>query len=74
MNIAHIVAISRNGCIGNDNALPWRIGSDLKRFRQLTSGSVVIMGRKTFESLNSKPLPNRINIVLTRDVNFSTLR
>jgi len=63
-----IVAVSDNWGIGKDNDMLFRISSDLKRFREITTGHVVIMGRKTFESLpNKKPLPNRKNIVLTRD-------
>ncbi len=59
--------------IGKKNALPWYIPDDLKRFRQLTTGHTVIMGRKTFESIiqrNGKPLPKRTNIIVTRDTNF----
>lgn len=61
--------------IGKKNALPWYIPDDLKRFRKLTTGHAVIMGRKTFESIlqrNGKPLPNRTNIVVTRDPNFKS--
>ena len=59
-----ILAVSQNGVIGNDGKLPWKIPEDLKRFKKLTEGNVVIMGRKTYESIG-KPLPNRINIVLS---------
>jgi dihydrofolate reductase len=62
--IALIAAMARNRVIGIDNSLPWRLPADLKRFRELTSGHTVIMGRKTYESLG-KPLPNRRNIVIT---------
>lgn len=65
--INHIVATDLNGCIGKDEQMPWHISADLKRFRELTTGGVVIMGRKTFDSLGNKPLPNRINIILTRE-------
>lgn len=65
MKLYHVVAISKNGVIGKDNKLPWHFSSDLKNFKQLTTGSTLIMGRKTFESIG-KPLPNRRNIVLTR--------
>lgn len=64
--IALIAAVSDNGVIGVDNKLPWYIPDDLKRFKKLTSGNVVIMGRKTYESIG-KPLPNRINIVVSRN-------
>lgn len=63
-----ILATSKNGAIGNNNQLLFKQSDDLKRFKSLTTNNVVIMGRKTFESLNNKPLPNRINIVITRNV------
>ena len=66
-----IVAIAQNGTIGDKNALLWHITEDMRFFRTTTSGHPVIMGRKTFESLGSKPLPKRKNIVITRsDVEF----
>lgn len=65
-----VVAISRNGIIGRDGGLPWRLSSDLKRFKALTLGKPVIMGRKTFDSIG-KPLPGRPNIVVTRDESFA---
>ena len=61
-----IAAMSLNRVIGAGNAIPWHLPEDFKWFKQMTSGNVVIMGRKTFESLGNKPLPNRINIVLSR--------
>jgi dihydrofolate reductase len=67
--ISIIAAVSKNGVIGVDNKLPWDLPEDLKRFKELTTGNVVIMGRKTYESIG-KPLPNRINIVVTRDKDF----
>lgn len=70
IEVVHIVAHDLNGCIGNNGELPWHLPADLKRFKELTSGGVVVMGRKTFESLNCKPLPNRVNIVITNDLNF----
>ena len=63
--ISIIVAVSEDWGIGKDNELLWHISEDLKRFKRLTSGNVVIMGKKTWESLPKKPLPNRKNIVLT---------
>ncbi len=63
--ITIIVAVAENGAIGKDNRLLWRLSDDLKQFKTLTSGHAVIMGRKTFESIG-KPLPNRTNIVITR--------
>jgi dihydrofolate reductase len=62
-----ILAITKNGIIGIDNKIPWYIKADLQRFRELTSNHIVVMGRKTFESLPNGPLKNRINIVITRD-------
>ena len=67
-----ILAITKNGIIGIDNKIPWYIKADLQRFRELTSNHIVIMGRKTFESLPNGPLKNRINIVITRDTTKTT--
>jgi dihydrofolate reductase len=64
------VARSRNGVIGRNGALPWRLKSDLAIFRAVTMGKPVIMGRKTWESLPKRPLPGRTNIVLTHDGSF----
>lgn len=64
------VARSLNGVIGRDNDLPWRLKSDLQMFKAATLGKPVIMGRKTWDSLPRKPLPGRLNIVLTRDHKF----
>lgn len=66
MELVLVVARARNGVIGKDGAMPWHIPADLKRFKRMTVGKPVIMGRKTFESIG-KPLPGRHNIVLTRD-------
>ena len=69
--VSIIVAIAQNGTIGDKNSLLWHIKEDMRFFRTTTSGHAVIMGRKTFESLGSKPLPKRTNIVITRaDRNF----
>ena len=65
-----IVAKSKNNVIGKDNSLLWHISDDLKRFKELTTGHTIIMGRKTFESIG-KALPNRKNIVLTRNFDFN---
>lgn len=70
MKITLVAAIASNNVIGNNNSLPWDIPEDLKRFKETTSGHTILMGRKTFESIG-RPLPNRINIVMTRDNNFS---
>ena len=72
-----IVAKSINNVIGVDNNLPWHLSADLKRFKSLTMGNAVIMGRKTFESILSylgKPLPGRENIVITRNNNYKAER
>lgn len=69
MIISLIAAMGRNHVIGKDNSLPWKLPGDMKRFKELTVGKPVIMGRKTFESIG-RPLPNRTNIILTRDRNY----
>jgi dihydrofolate reductase len=68
--ISFVVAVARNGVIGRDGGLPWRISSDLKRFKEITMGKPVVMGRKTWESLPRKPLPGRRNIVITRQAGY----
>jgi dihydrofolate reductase len=68
--LALVVARARNGVIGLDGKLPWRLKSDMMLFRQTTLGKPVIMGRKTWDSLPLKPLPKRFNIVLSRDLSF----
>jgi dihydrofolate reductase len=68
--ITLVVAAARNGTIGRDGGLPWRLSSDLKRFKANTIGRPVIMGRKTFQSIG-RPLPGRDNIVVTRDRSFA---
>jgi dihydrofolate reductase len=65
-----VVAVAKNGVIGRDGDLPWRLSSDLKRFKAATMGKPVLMGRKTWESLPRKPLPGRKNLVLSRDAQF----
>ena len=69
-SITLVVAVAENGVIGHCNGLPWRIPEDLKRFKALTMGKPVIMGRKTWDSLPRKPLPGRSNIVVTRNRDF----
>ncbi|HQP19909.1 dihydrofolate reductase [Phenylobacterium conjunctum] len=64
------IARARNGVIGRDGGLPWRLKTDLANFRAVTMGKPVIMGRKTWDSLPKKPLVGRTNIVLTRDGSF----
>jgi dihydrofolate reductase len=64
-----IAAVARNGVIGRNNALPWRLPEDLKRFKALTTGHPIVMGRKTWESLG-RPLPNRHNIIITRNKDY----
>jgi dihydrofolate reductase len=68
--VALIAAVARNGVIGVGDALPWRLSSDLKRFKALTMGKPLIMGRKTFQSIG-RPLPGRATIVVTRDQRFA---
>lgn len=67
--IALVVAAARNGVIGADNQLPWRLPGDLRHFKAVTMGKPVVMGRKTFESIG-RPLPGRLNIVVTRDTGY----
>lgn len=67
--ISIIVAAAQNGVIGKNNELPWHIPEDLKRFKAITTGHPVIMGRRTFESLG-RPLPNRTNVVITRNRDY----
>ena len=69
MEIIFVVAIAENGVIGAGNGFPWRLKSDMARFKALTIGKPVIMGRKTFETLR-RPLPGRTNIVITRDADY----
>ena len=69
MKITLVAAIASNNVIGKENSLPWNIPEDLKRFKQMTSGHTILMGRKTFDSIG-RPLPNRQNIVMTKDENF----
>jgi dihydrofolate reductase len=65
-----VVAMAQNRVIGVNNTLPWRLPNDLKRFRRITTGHPIIMGRKNFESIG-KPLPDRTNIVVTRDRHYT---
>jgi dihydrofolate reductase len=67
--IVLIVAVAENGVIGSHGAIPWRLKSDMQRFKALTLGRPVVMGRKTFVSIG-RPLPGRTNIVVTRDAGF----
>lgn len=68
--VSLVYAQSRNGVIGRDGGLPWHVGSDLKRFKAITLGKPVIMGRRTWDSLPRKPLPGRHNIVISRSPMF----
>ena len=69
MEVVLIVAVADNGVIGSHGAIPWRLKSDMQRFKALTTGKPVVMGRKTFASIG-RPLPGRTNIVVTRDASF----
>ena len=71
MIVSFIVALSENSVIGAGNRLPWRLPDDMKWFRRHTLGKPMIMGRRTFESFGSRPLPERPNIILTRTPGFS---
>lgn len=65
-----LAAMATNRVIGRNNALPWHLSADLKRFKSLTMGQIIIMGRKTYESIG-RPLPGRINIIVSRQSDFS---
>jgi dihydrofolate reductase len=69
MLVSVIVAVSDGGVIGRAGALPWRLSADLRRFRRLTSGHAIVMGRKTYESIG-RPLPDRTSIVVTRNAEY----
>jgi dihydrofolate reductase len=69
-HLALVVARGRNGVIGRDGDLPWRLRSDLQRFKAVTLGKPCIMGRRTWDSLPLKPLPGRLNLVLSKDESF----
>ncbi len=69
-HIALVVARARNGVIGMDGDMPWKLRSDLQRFKQITSGKPCIMGRATWESLPLRPLPGRLNLILSRDLSY----
>lgn len=70
LDVTMVVARARNGVIGKDGTMPWHLPADLKRFKAITIGKPIVMGRKTFESIG-KPLPGRQNIVLTRQAGWS---
>lgn len=69
VQIVQVVAVSLNGIIGADGDMPWSLPSDLKRFKQITMGKPVVMGRKTFESIG-RPLPGRANVVISRSATY----
>ena len=68
--LTFVVAVAKNGVIGRGGDLPWRLSSDMKRFKAATMGKPVLMGRKTWESLPKRPLPGRQNLVLTRAADY----
>jgi dihydrofolate reductase len=69
-DIVFVIAVAENGVIGQGNAIPWRLKSDMQRFKALTMGKPIVMGRKTFESFPRRPLPGRTNIVITRNAEY----
>ena len=69
MNVSIVVAMSSNAVIGSNGGLPWHLSADLKRFKSITMGKPIVMGRKTHDSIG-KPLPGRENVILTRDDNY----
>jgi len=72
MKISLIVAMASNRTIGLNNKMPWHLSADLKKFKQITMGSPIVMGRKTFESIG-KPLPGRSNIIISRNLSYQQL-
>jgi dihydrofolate reductase len=68
--IVLVLAVADNGVIGKDGGIPWHISDDMKRFKALTMGHTVVMGRKTWDSLPKKPLPGRVNVVVTRQTDW----
>lgn len=68
--ISLVVACARDGTIGRDGAMPWHLPDELRYFRRLTTGQTVLMGRRTFEAIGSRPLPHRRNVVLTRQTTW----
>ena len=70
MKLAFVVAVAKNGVIGRNGGLPWRLSTDLKHFKALTIGKPILMGRRTWDSIG-RPLPGRESIVVTRDPHFS---
>ena len=73
MGINIIAACDQNGLIGINGRIPWYIPEDLQRFKRLTTGNAIIMGRKTWENLPIKPLPDRFNIVISKKATFGTI-
>ena len=70
MTVTIIAAVAENGVIGRDNGLPWHLPADLRRFKRLTRGHMVVMGRRTFDSIGGRPLPDRRNIVVSRNPQY----
>nr|RAV97566.1 dihydrofolate reductase [Aerococcus urinae] len=70
-HISFVIAIAENGVIGRDNAMPWRLASDMAFFKRTTMGKPIVMGRKTWESFPKRPLPGRPNLVVTRDKGYA---
>ena len=70
LEVVHVVAMDQNNCIGKGNDLPWHISADLKHFKEITQGGVVVMGRKTLESMG-RTLPKRVNWIIPRDTSWS---
>ncbi len=68
--IVLVLAVADNGVIGKDGGIPWHISDDMKRFKALTMGHAVVMGRKTWDGLPKKPLPGRVNVVVTRQMDW----
>lgn len=69
--VSIVVAVAQNGVIGRDGGMPWKLSTDLRRFKELTIGKPIVLGRKTLESFGGKPLPGRPHVIITRNRDFS---
>lgn len=67
MHLSLIAAMSKNRVIGLNNGIPWKLPSDMRKFKETTTGKIVVMGRRTWDSMGRKPLPNRLNFIITKD-------
>ncbi len=71
MEVVLVAAVARNGCIGSQGSLPWHYPADLRHFRRVSASHPVVMGRRTWESLPRRPLPRRLNVVISRQADYA---